>query len=349
MHLQLQHLSKKYGGFTAVDEFSLAIADGEFVSFLGASGSGKTTTLMMIAGFTPPDTGRIVLAGDDITYRPPSDRNIGVVFQNYALFPHMSVSENVAYPLRVRRRPRSEILESVNRALDMVQLSRFGEYRPSQLSGGQQQRVALARSIVFEPKLLLMDEPLGALDKNLREQMKLEIKGLQERLGITVIYVTHDQEEALTMSHRVALLDTGQLLQVGTPRELYTRPANRFVAEFIGEASFLDGTVEDGNGLRLPDGQTIRFRRKANRNVEHTTVMIRPEAVKILDAMSEDQNILSATVEDVVYLGPATRYLVRTPGNQCLLIKVPMSSQMPEYRAGDRVSLGWHSDDTQEI
>ncbi len=238
-------VEKSYDGRTlAVRGLTLDVAQGEFLTLLGPSGSGKTTTLNMLAGFERPTRGEILLGGRPVDRLPPYERNIGMVFQNYALFPHMTVGENVAFPLSVRRMPRAKIAERVQRALAMVRLEAFSERRPAQLSGGQQQRIALARALVFEPSLVLMDEPLGALDKKLREQMQIEIKLLHERLGLTVVYVTHDQSEALTMSDRIAVFHDGQVMQQGTPDVLYSQPRDAFVAGFIGENNMLSGTVE---------------------------------------------------------------------------------------------------------
>src|SRR5215467_6167348 len=258
--LTLTRLAKRYPGTTAVDAIDLDVGSGEFVTLLGPSGSGKTTTLMMVAGFTTPSEGEIAIDGRPITGMAPEHRNIGVVFQNYALFPHMTVSDNVAFPLKMRRQPSAEIRGRVGRALDLVHLAGLGERLPRQLSGGQQQRVALARALVFDPGLLLMDEPLGALDRNLREQMKIEIKRIHRDVGVTVLYVTHDQEEALTMSDRVALMNRGRIAQLGSAEDLYERPANRFVARFIGESNLLDGRVEvaDG-GLVFADERGVRL------------------------------------------------------------------------------------------
>ena len=262
--LALRALTRRYPNFTAVDGIDLDVASGEFLTLLGPSGSGKSTTLMMVAGFTTPSRGRILLNGNSIGGLAPERRNIGVVFQNYALFPHMTVFENVGFPLRMRRQPRAAIEERVTTALRLVQLGGLGDRMPRQLSGGQQQRVALARSLVFNPDLLLMDEPLGALDKNLREQMQFELKRLHRELGMTILYVTHDQqEEALTMSDRIALMNKGAIAQVGTAEDLYERPTSRFVAEFIGESNIIEGRLENtaggnagwfltANGVRLP-------------------------------------------------------------------------------------------------
>ena len=241
--LQLRHLIKRFDAFTAVDDLSLDIAAGEFLTFLGASGSGKTTTLRMIAGFERPTSGEILMEGTSITPLPPFKRDINTVFQSYALFPHMSVRDNVGYGLRMRGVPKAEIGKRVEEALQMVQLGHLGERAPRQLSGGQQQRVALARALVNRPRVLLLDEPLGALDLKLRKEMQLELKQLNKRLGITFIYVTHDQEEALTMSDRIALMRNGRIEQLSGPREMYEEPVSRYVADFIGETNLLQTTA----------------------------------------------------------------------------------------------------------
>src|SRR5580765_8068335 len=247
--LELRRLTKRFGDFAAVDELSLEIAAGEFLTLLGASGSGKTTTLRMTAGFEPPTSGDILMAGQPIAALPPFKRDINTVFQHYALFPHMSVRDNIAYGLRMRGVPAAQREERVSRSLEMVKLEQLGARSPRQLSGGQQQRVALARALVNRPRVLLLDEPLGALDLKLRKEMQLELKHLQTGLGITFVYVTHDQEEALTMSDRIVLMRQGRVAQIGTPRDLYDRPASRYVADFIGETNLLGGTVvESRNG-----------------------------------------------------------------------------------------------------
>ncbi|WP_291006311.1 ABC transporter ATP-binding protein [Ferrovibrio sp.] len=233
-------INKKFGSHVALDNVNIFIKPGEFISLLGPSGSGKTTLLMILAGFARPDSGSVKFGETEMIRMPPHKRNIGMMFQNYALFPHMTVGENVAYPLKLRRTPKAEIVQRVTAALDLVKLAQYGDRRVDQLSGGQRQRVALARAVVFQPQVLLMDEPLSALDKNLREQMQIEIRQLHEKLGMTTITVTHDQREALTMSDRVAVIDHGKLMQFGTPVELYERPANRFVAGFIGESTFIE-------------------------------------------------------------------------------------------------------------
>src|SRR6266567_8624280 len=250
----VRDLSKSYGPATAVSGVSINVRAGEFLSLLGPSGSGKTTLLMMIAGFEAPTAGAIHIDDRDITELAPNKRNIGMVFQRYALFPHMSVADNIAFPLRMRRTPKAEIRRRVEAALALVQLEEYGGRLPSQLSGGQQQRIAVARALVFEPPVLLMDEPLGALDKNLREQMQIEIKRIQQSLGVTVIYVTHDQEEALTMSDRIAVMRNGCLEQIGSPTELYDNPATSFVADFVGKTNFLEGVCHSCNGIGVEFG-----------------------------------------------------------------------------------------------
>ncbi len=266
--LELHHLSKRFGDFAAVDDLSLDIAAGEFLTLLGASGSGKTTTLRMIAGFEPPTAGEILMAGAPIAALPPFKRDINTVFQHYALFPHMSVRDNIAYGLRMRGVPAAQREERVTRALEMVKLEQLGARSPRQLSGGQQQRVALARALVNRPRVLLLDEPLGALDLKLRKEMQLELKHLQTDLGITFVYVTHDQEEALTMSDRIVLMRQGRIAQIGTPRELYDRPASRYVADFIGDTNLLAGTVVEcaagvAHAARRGRGPSGALRRRA--------------------------------------------------------------------------------------
>jgi putative spermidine/putrescine transport system ATP-binding protein len=255
--VRLDGLFKSYGKQAVVSDVSLAIGAGRFLTLLGPSGSGKTTTLMMLAGFSEPDQGNIVIDGKDVTTLPPQHRNLGIVFQHYALFPHLSVAENIAFPLRVRKLPAAEIEERVAWALDVVRLQAFGERLPAQLSGGQQQRVALARAIVFHPPVVLMDEPLGALDKNLRFQMQVEIKEIQQRLGMTVVYVTHDQEEAMNMSDTIVIMNQGRIEQMGPPRQVYEAPASVFAGHFLGEANLIAGTIGDGPDIALPSGITL--------------------------------------------------------------------------------------------
>jgi len=339
--LTLRRLTKHYPGFVAVDGIDLSVAAGEFLTLLGPSGSGKTTTLMMVAGFTPPTSGDILLNGRSVTGLAPERRNIGVVFQNYALFPHMSVAENVAFPLRMRRRPRAAIEQKVAAALDLVRLAGLGQRLPRQLSGGQQQRVALARALVFDPELLLMDEPLGALDKNLRAQMQFELKRLHGELGITIVYVTHDQEEALTMSDRVALMNKGAIEQLGAVEDLYERPVNRFVAEFLGESNVIEGRVEpapDGlgwfiaaGGLRLP----VRLD-AAGPPPRPALLVIRPEKLGFANG---DASGIPGTVRELVYVGDFTRYRIGVEGGIELILKAPNNRHSRRAGKGDTVRL----------
>ena len=347
--LTLTRLTKQYASTTAVDAIDLEVGRGEFLTLLGPSGSGKTTTLMMVAGFTPPSDGEISIDDRPITGLAPEHRNIGVVFQNYALFPHMAVFDNVAFPLRMRRQPRAAIRAQVERALDMVHLTGLGDRLPRQLSGGQQQRVALARALVFDPGLLLMDEPLGALDRNLREQMKHEIKRIHNDVGVTVLYVTHDQEEALTMSDRVALMNRGRIAQLGAAEDLYERPASRFVAEFIGESNLLDGRVEaaDGGaffvtagGVRLP-APASQAGGPAARASGPCTLMVRPEKIALGPAEREATDGLAGAVEDVVYVGEFTRYRVRVAPDVSIGVKIANTHAVFRAKPGDRVRLRW--------
>jgi putative spermidine/putrescine transport system ATP-binding protein len=346
--VEFSDVEKSYDGRAfAVRRLNLSIARGEFLTLLGPSGSGKTTTLNMLAGFERPTSGTITLDGRSVDRLPPYERNIGMVFQNYALFPHMSVEENVAFPLSVRKFPKGETMARVKRALEMVRLQQFGDRRPSQLSGGQQQRVALARALVFEPSLVLMDEPLGALDKKLREHMQIELKQLHELLGVTIIYVTHDQSEALTMSDRVAVFSDGAVVQVGTPDGLYNEPASAFVANFIGENNTIDGIVESlGDGeCRVALGGGLNTTARAVglcREGGAVQVAIRPERIKLASAVQQAENRLRATVESRIYLGDHQRLLTRLDNGQILTVKIgPESTVLP----GDVVALAWSAGD----
>jgi len=345
--LQLIELTKVYGDVIAADRVTLDIAPGEFITLLGPSGSGKTTTLMMVAGFVIPTSGQILVNGEDIAFRPPHKRNIGMVFQNYALFPHMTVAENIAFPLKMRKWPRDRIEQAVKEALQLVRLPGFEQRYPRQLSGGQQQRVALARALVFRPPVLLMDEPLGALDKKLREEMQLEIKHIQESLNITTIYVTHDQEEALTMSDRIAVMRDGRIEQIGTPRELYERPASEFVASFIGESNFLTGRLErrdghaylvteDGWRVVIPDVEDLPAG-------EQVTVALRPERIVLGERRGENQ--AEATIEEIIYVGEATKFRVRLFGDRLLTVKQPSRLETMRWQRGERVLLSWRAED----
>jgi spermidine/putrescine ABC transporter ATP-binding subunit len=347
--IRLVDLRKSYGAFLAVDGVSLEVRAGEFLTLLGPSGSGKTTTLLMIAGFVVPDAGDVRIGDVSVVRQPPHRRNVGMVFQNYALFPHMTVTDNIAYPLSVRGWDRRRIAERVAWALELVRLGEAGPKYPRQLSGGQQQRVALVRALVFEPTVLLMDEPLGALDRKLRLQMQIEIKRLQTRLGLTVVYVTHDQEEALIMSDRIAVMNRGRLVQVGAPAELYNAPASYFVADFVGDSNFLDGTVtEAGPGhatietagkLRLP------VRGEALAPGARVRVSVRPEKIT-LEPGEHPQGIPGA-IEEAVYMGEVIRYAVRVSEPETLLVKVQTRHDAPAYGPGDAVKLQWRPEDVR--
>lgn len=346
-------VEKTYDGVNiVVERLDLEIQRGEFLTMLGPSGSGKTTSLMMLAGFEMPTAGRIILDGKPIERLPPHLRNIGVVFQNYALFPHMTVAENVAFPLQMRGIGKAEQRSRVEKALDMVQMNQFAGRRPAQLSGGQQQRIALARALVFEPSLVLMDEPLGALDKQLREHMQIEIKHLHERLGVSVVYVTHDQGEALTMSDRIAVFNKGRIQQLGKPTEIYERPSNPFVAQFIGDNNALDGTVTEIHGDRCAvrvggaDGDTITAVLSAPLKAgERTTLSIRPERIRIGGAGDGGTNV-TATVQELIYLGDHVRVRVAALGSEEIIVKIPNGQGKPEGLApGAALTIGWNSAD----
>jgi putative spermidine/putrescine transport system ATP-binding protein len=343
--VSLRGLTRYYGDVVAALDLNLTINAGEFVTLLGPSGSGKTTTLMMLAGFVEPSAGDILIDGRSVVDLPPHRRDIGVVFQNYALFPHMSVFDNVAFPLRMRHVGRPTMRQRVQEALDMVQLGDLGQRRINQLSGGQQQRVALARALVFQPPLLLMDEPLGALDRKLREQMQIEIKRIQHALGVTVVYVTHDQDEALMLSDRIAVMNTGTIHQVGTPDEIYEQPATAFVAEFVGESNFLDGLVEavaaGGVTVRLPGGVCVHGPAMPVEKGQRLKVMIRPEVLRLrTDLRSDADNAVDGVVEEVVYLGQAIGYTVRI-GELVLTAREPRLPGMAIFSRGARVTVTW--------
>jgi spermidine/putrescine transport system ATP-binding protein len=345
--LELRHLTKRFGEFVAVDDVSLGITGGEFLTLLGASGSGKTTTLRMIAGFEQPTIGEILMVGSPITALPPFKRDINTVFQHYALFPHMSVRENIGYGLRMRGVPSAERAQRVSEALRMVRLDQLGARAPRQLSGGQQQRVALARALVNRPRLLLLDEPLGALDLKLRKEMQLELKHLQNQLGITFIYVTHDQEEALTMSDRIVLLRQGRIEQVGTARDLYDRPASRYVADFIGETNLIAGIVVDGG----PGPVTLRVGNELLRGQSDVALAVgspawlsvRPEAVHF-DVGGKDtpgENSVEGMIADAVYSGALVRVHVRLPGERRIIAQVPAGTPV---QVGERAWVAWASE-----
>jgi putative spermidine/putrescine transport system ATP-binding protein len=351
-----EHVQKSYDGVSlVVKDLNLDIGRGEFLTMLGPSGSGKTTCLMMLAGFETATHGEIRLGGRPINSVPPEKRGIGMVFQNYALFPHMTVGENLAFPLEVRGMGKAEIAQKVARGLDMVQMGAFSGRRPAQLSGGQQQRIALARALVFEPELVLMDEPLGALDKQLREHMQFEIKHLHDRLGVTVVYVTHDQGEALTMSDRIAVFNDGRIQQLAPPEDLYERPLNRFVASFIGENNTLKGVVESIAGetctVRLPTGELLdAVPVNVTRPGEATTVSIRPERVEFKpDRLPPGAHTLEAEVLEFVYMGDIFRTRLRVAGNDNFVMKCRNSVGQVKLAPGEKVAIGWLPQDCRAL
>ena len=352
--VRFDKIDKSYDGeVLVVKNLNLNIAKGEFVTMLGPSGSGKTTTLMMLAGFETPTNGEIYLENNPISKIPPYEREIGMVFQNYALFPHMTVQENLSFPLEVRKISKSNIKEKVTKALDMVELGDFGTRFPAQLSGGQQQRVALARALVFEPRLILMDEPLGALDKNLREQMQYEIKHIHERINITVVYVTHDQSEALTMSNRIAVFNDGVIQQLSTPDVLYEKPENSFVAQFIGENNRFNGTVKniDGNFcvVEIDGGGTTKALKVNVNNVgDRTQLSVRPERVNVNTSNGSDQNQFKGIVKELIYLGDHIRIRLLVCDNSDFIVKIPNEGSIT-FKEEDSVSLSWHPDDIRAL
>ena len=345
--VEIRRASKNYGPVRALDDVSLSVAAGEFVSLLGPSGSGKTTLLGMLGGFVQPSSGSIHFGDLDVTYMPPHRRDIGVVFQNYALFPHMSVGENVGFPLRARRLPKSEWPDKVRAALAMVGLSGYEARGIAQLSGGQRQRVALARAMIFEPRLILMDEPLSALDKQLRESMQIELRELHRRIGATIVYVTHDQREALTMSDRVAILKDGRLVQIDEPKRLHDHPANSFVASFIGEASLLPVRRVDGSSVAL--GSTVLRSARTVPNDDGLVLAVHSEKLLIDDGNADPaSNRLTGTITDIVYQGESLRIFLALPDGLRLSLRQP--SHHGAYRnipaPGGSITVALHPEDT---
>lgn len=326
--ISLSQVTKSFGDFSAVKNLDLDIHSGEFFSLLGPSGSGKTTVLRMVAGFEPVTSGTIALHGTDVTNKAPFERNVNTVFQDYALFPHLTVAQNVGYGLKLRKTPRAERQRRVAEALEMVRLPQVADRLPSQLSGGQRQRIALARALILRPQVLLLDEPLGALDKQLREQMQIELKQIQREVGITFVFVTHDQEEALTLSDRIAVFNDGGIEQVGTPEDLYERPATRFVATFLGSTNLIEGEL----ARRLTGSRGL--------------VSIRPERIHLASpgtAAPEDFSAVSATIEEIVYTGPTTRYIAATETGDRLIVQEQNDSRATAASRGDAVELQWPS------
>ncbi len=350
--VQFRGVSKHYGGTRAIHGLQLDVRAGEFMTLLGPSGSGKTTTLMLIAGFDAPNAGEILIDGASVVRLPPHRRNVGMVFQSYALFPHLTVAENIGFPLKQRGVGRAERDAAVRRMLDLVQLPGLAGRYPQQLSGGQQQRVAIARAVVFDPRVLLMDEPLSALDKQLRDAMQMEIKRLHDRLGMTFIYVTHDQREALVMSDRISVMNEGRVEQVASPPVLYDAPGNRFVASFIGEANFAPAsavTEQDGGLLVTAWGVAVRVPRQAY--APGCACMVRPERMTAgpPGAVPPGLNGVPATVREVVFMGEATRYALKTEGSETLLVKQQNRAGVPPLRPGEPALVTWAVDDTRLV
>jgi len=353
--IAIRGITKMFGPVCAVHTVDLDVNRGELMSFLGPSGSGKTTTLMMVAGHENPDSGSITIEGRDVTATAPHQRDIGMVFQHYALFPHLTVEQNIAFPLRLRKVPREDATKRVREMLDLVRLQGLGGRYPKQLSGGQGQRVALARALVFNPSILLMDEPLSALDKKLREEMQVEIRRIQRNLGITTLYVTHDQHEALVLSDRIAVFEKGRIEQLGAPQEIYDRPQTRFVADFLGEMSFLTGQLAEVLGaicrVNLAPGVIVTGRlTNAAGTPGRVTVGVRPEAI-LIDAMLEgaEVNRVSGVVETVDHYGEGCRVKVKIAGGQALTVKQSNTGIVRHPAAGDRVNLSWSWEKTSVI
>ncbi|MEA2435170.1 MAG: spermidine/putrescine transport system ATP-binding protein [Actinomycetota bacterium] len=349
--LELRGVVKTFGSTLAVDHVSASIRPGEFYSLLGPSGCGKTTTLRLVAGFERPDAGNILLAGDDITATPPERRKVNTVFQHYALFPHLTVEDNVAYGLRHSKLNKEDVSERLERGLATVRLNELRHRHPRELSGGQQQRVALARALVNEPTVLLLDEPLAALDLKLRKAMQHELKKLQERVGISFVYVTHDQEEALTLSDRIAVMNDGRILQEGTPSEIYERPTTRFVADFIGETNFFEGLVEDTGAVtvvRTKSGAQLRCAGVSfAQQGDEVTVSVRPESIVAVTGQSRPANVLEGILQRTTYLGDSLQHHVMLADKTEVSIKRQSVSGASEdqWRVGARIEIGWSEAD----
>jgi putative spermidine/putrescine transport system ATP-binding protein len=351
--LRLESLTKRYGELHAVDDVSLDVRPGEFLTLLGPSGSGKTTTLKIVAGFAEADSGRVILDDRDLTRVPPYRRDVGMVFQNYALFPHMTAGQNVAFPLEMRRVPRDEVRRRTESALERMHLGGLRDRYPRQLSGGQQQRVAVARALVYEPRLLLMDEPLGALDKKLRESLQLELMHLSRELAVTVLYVTHDQDEALVMSDRIAVYRDGRIQQLGTGEELYERPVSRFVAEFVGESNLFAGSIAPDGPVVEHEGGPVRvteaeLRRSGLRAGEAALVLVRPERVQLLpqDAPPPEDaaTVLPGRIREAIYMGTVRKVAVTLADGRTVTARLPSNDERGLPASGE-VRVTWPTRD----
>ncbi|MEM7335062.1 MAG: ABC transporter ATP-binding protein [Chloroflexota bacterium] len=356
--VKLEQVTKRFGDFVAVESMTLEIGDGEFFSLLGPSGCGKTTTLRMVAGFEQPTEGEVFIMGEPVAGIPAYQRPVNTVFQNYALFPHMTVEQNVAFGLEMAKVNKTDISKRVKDALEQVQMGRFIDRRPNQLSGGQKQRVALARALVNRPRVLLLDEPLGALDLKLRKAMQLELKQIQSEVGITFIYVTHDQEEAITMSNRIAIMNDGVVQQVGPSREIYEEPANRFVADFIGETNFIDGHVVESGEKTVLESAGITFAGHTKSQIAKgmsATLAIRPEKIWLVpqnEVNGENGRVsINGHVRDVIYIGTDTRYQVELETNDKLFVRVQNlgHEQTLNFESGDPVSVQWAVQNAQVL
>jgi len=349
MVVELQGVTKRYDRSTAVEDISFTVSRGEFVTLLGPSGSGKTTLLNLIVGKVAPTAGKIIINGQDATHLEPGKRDIGMVFQNYALMPHMTVFENVAFPLQIRKLPKQEIAKRVNKQLEAVGLLQFADRHPRQLSGGQQQRVSLARCLVYNPSLILMDEPLGALDRNMREQMQLEIRRLHADTGVTILYVTHDQEEALTMSDQIILMNHGKIEQKATPDELYRKPVSVFAAQFLGDSNLFAGEVEDtGNIVSIRGLNGIRLQGRIEQPAvrgDSGHMLVRPENLTIKAEKIDGPNCLEGICEDSILLGGVVKHRIRLPGSKEVVVQELNRDTSPRIRHGDATWVSWRAED----
>jgi spermidine/putrescine transport system ATP-binding protein len=353
--VKLENLCKIFGEVLAVDHVNLDIKMGEFVTLLGPSGCGKTTTLRMIAGLEVPTSGAIYLEGQDYTCIPPEKRPVNMVFQAYALFPHLTIAENISFGPRIKKLPEDQIKLGVEEMLRLVQLEGYGPRRPDQLSGGQAQRVALARALINQPKVLLLDEPLGALDLKLRKAMQLELRSIQQRLGMTFVYVTHDQEEAMVMSDRIVLMNKGKIVQIGTPSEIYNHPANEFVSRFIGEANLLNGTIKSLSGMnfQIEIGENIVVTAPAKAGMaigDPSITSVRPERITVYacaeGAPQDCPNILDGTVTSAIFLGPFIRYHVLLANGQTIIADKTAAESQGEFKINEQVLVGWETENS---